>query len=89
MMMIIILIILVPSLPHQIAFGAEPLASISRPFHLNLPFRNTTTLIILRPQAQIHSYHNLSLHRWTSVVTPYVCTTPPTILLLQLQLVPH
>ena len=38
-----IMLILVFSLTFQTAFGAEPLASISRPFHLNLPFLNTTT----------------------------------------------
>ena len=37
------MLILVSSLANQITFGAEPLASISRPFHLNLPFLNTTT----------------------------------------------
>ena len=31
------------SLAFQTASGAEPLASISRPFHLNLPFHHTTT----------------------------------------------
>ena len=45
---------LVSSLTFQTAFGAEPLASISRPFHLYLPFLNTTTQIILRIQAQIN-----------------------------------
>ncbi len=44
---------LVSSLAFQITFGAEPLASISRPFHLNLPFHNTTTQIILRTQVQV------------------------------------
>ena len=37
------MMILVFSLTFQTAFGAEPLASISRPFHLNLPSPCTTT----------------------------------------------
>ncbi len=43
MMMMVMMLILVFSLAFQTAFAAEPRASISRPFHLNLPFLNTTT----------------------------------------------
>ena len=41
--MMMMILILVFSLTFQTAFGAEPLASISRPFHLNLPFLITAT----------------------------------------------
>ena len=36
MMMMMMMLFLVSSLTFQTAFGAEPLASVSRPFHLNL-----------------------------------------------------
>jgi len=43
-MMVMMMLILVSGLAAQITFGAEPLASISRPFHPNnLPSLNTTT----------------------------------------------
>ena len=44
---------LVSSLAFQITFGAEPLVSISRPFHLCLPFLNVTSQVILRTQVQV------------------------------------
>ena len=52
-MMMMMMLILVTSLAFQITLGAEPLASISRPFHLFLPFHNTTTQVTLRTQEQV------------------------------------
>ena len=49
----LMMLCLVSSLAFQITFGAEPLASISRPFHIWLPFHNTTTQITLRTQVQV------------------------------------
>jgi len=51
-MMVMMMLILVSGLAAQITFGAEPLASISRPFHLNLqyPKYHYYTQIILRTQ---------------------------------------
>ena len=46
---------LVSSLTFQTAFGAKPLAFISRPFHFYLPFLNTPALIIISTKLQILS----------------------------------
>ena len=47
------MLVLVYSLPYQIAFGAVPLASIRRPLHLLLPYQNNTKQVPLRTQEQI------------------------------------
>ena len=56
------MLFLVSSLTFQITLvGAEPLASMNRPFHIFLPFHNTTTQVTLRTQEQVShtipSYH--------------------------------
>ena len=51
--MMMMMLSLVYSLPFQITFGAEPLASIRRPFHIFLPFQNTTNQVYLRAQEQV------------------------------------
>ena len=50
---------IVSSLTFQTAFGAEPLAAISRPFHLNLPFLNTTTQSSYKHKNNAHQYITL------------------------------
>ena len=51
--MMMMMLSLVYSLPFQITFGAEPLASIRRPFHIFLPYQNTTSQVYLRTQEQV------------------------------------
>jgi len=53
MMMMMLILFSFFSLTFQTAFGAEPLASISRPFHFYLPFLNTPDLVIISTKEQI------------------------------------
>ena len=77
--MMMMMLNLVSSLAFQITFGAEPLASISRPFHLCLPFLNVTSQVILRTQVQVSHTTQLYNCYWPSVATSkhaYLLTTP-------------
>ena len=81
MMMMMMMLDLVSSLAFQTTFGAEPLASISRPFNLCLPFlNNVTSQVILRTQVQVSLTTQLYNCHWPSVAATskhaYLFTIP-------------
>ena len=69
--MMMMMLVLVFSLTFQTAFGAEPLASISRPFHLNLPFPNTTT-----QSSYEHKNNTLQYNSPSMLLNPSKIKTP-------------